>query len=237
MPFGLTNAPATRQQFVNDVLREFLDIFVVVYLDNILIYSEDPLQHNSHVRKVLKKLQVYELFCKPEKCEFGVDSTTFLGFAVSPKGLSMDPSKVQTIKDWEPPKSVRGVQSVLGFANFYRRFIKRYSKIAAPLFALTCKGKNFIWTQDCQSAFDTLKLAFTSEPILCHFDPSLDTVLETDASNKVISAVLSQYHVGINSIKKLHPMACFSRTMSSAEIHYTVGVKELLAIVKSMKEY
>ncbi|KAI0992120.1 hypothetical protein K3495_g16066, partial [Podosphaera aphanis] len=237
MPFGLTNAPATCQQFVNDVLREYLDIFVVVYLDDILIYSKTAAQHEDHVRKVLQKLQQYDLFCKPEKCEFGVRSTTFLGFVVSPQGLSMDPTKVQTIEEWKPPTNVRGVQSFLGFANFYRRFIKDYSKIASPLFALTRKDSPFLWTSACQSAFDLLKTAFISEPILRHFDPLLETVLETDASDKVISAVLSQYHSGLNSVKKLHPIAYFSRTMSPAELNYTVGDKELLAIVESLREY
>lgn len=146
MPFGLTNAPATCQQFVNDVLREYLDLFVVVYLDDILIYSENSAQHDDHVFKVLRKLREYGLFCKPG-------------------GLSMDPSKVQTIQEWKPPSNVRGVQSFLGFANFYRRFIKMYSEIAAPLFQLTRKNSKF------------------SEPILRHFDPALPTVLETDASN------------------------------------------------------
>lgn len=118
-------------------MREYLDIFVVVYLDDILIYSDNSTQHIKHVTKVLKKLHQYDLFCKPEKCEFGVNSTTFLGFVISPQGLSMDPSKIQTINDWKPPLNVRGVQSFLGFANFYRRFIKKYSQIAAPLFKLT----------------------------------------------------------------------------------------------------
>ncbi|KAI1002033.1 hypothetical protein K3495_g6174 [Podosphaera aphanis] len=235
MPFGLTNAPATFQQFVNDVLREFLDIFLVVYVDDMLIYSEDLAQHDNCVRKVLEKLKEYGLFCKPEKCEFGVSSTTFLGFVISKHGLSMDTSKIQTIRDWKPPINVRGVQSFLGFANFYRRFISRYSELAAPLFALTRKETKYQWSQACQSAFDKLKIAFTSEPILRHFNATLSTVLKTDASDKVISAVLSQYHS--DSVKRLHPVAHFSRTMTSAEINYTVGDKELLAIVESLKEY
>lgn len=176
MPFGLTNAPATCQQFVNDALRDFLDIFVVVYLDEILIYSEDPNQHNDHIRKVLTKLQECNLFCKPEKCEIGVDSTTFLGFVVSPRGLSMDPSKVKTIKFWKPPFNIKGIQSFLGFANFYRRFIKNYSQLAAPLFNLTKKNTRFIWSQECNIAFETLKNAFITEPILRHFNPELETI-------------------------------------------------------------
>lgn len=190
MPFGLTNAPATCQQFVNDVLREYLDIFVV-YLDDILIYFETKNQHYEHVRKVLQKLRNYSLYCKPEKCEFSVESTTFLGFVISPQGLAMDPSKIRTIEEWKPPTNVRGVQSFLGFANFYRRFIQKYSEIASPLFALTRKNTNFLWTAACQTVFDSLKTCFTSEPVLCHFKPSLGAIHETDALDKVISAVLS----------------------------------------------
>lgn len=185
MPFGLTNAPATCQQFVNDVLREFLDIFVVVYLDDILIYSEDTNQHHNHVRKVLSKLRDANLFCKAEKCEFNVTKTTFLGFVVSPEGLSMDPSKIQTIKDWKPPSSVKGVQSFLGFANFYRRFIQNYSKIASPLFSLTRKNSKFTWSKACNDSFEVLKSAFITEPILRHFDPALETILETDCHAQV----------------------------------------------------
>ncbi|KAI0998467.1 hypothetical protein K3495_g9725, partial [Podosphaera aphanis] len=194
MQFGLTNAPATCQQYVNDVLREYLNIFVVVYLDDILIYSNNAKQHDEHIRKVLQKLLDYNLFCKPEKCEFQVESTTFLGFIISPKGLSMDPSKIQTIVDWKPPINDRGVRSFLGFANFYRRFIPDYSKIATPLFSLTRKNAKFIWTSACQKSFDTFKLAFTSKPILRHFDSSKCTILETDASDRMISAVISQVH-------------------------------------------
>ncbi|KAI0992808.1 hypothetical protein K3495_g15376 [Podosphaera aphanis] len=149
----------------------------------------------------------------------------------------MDLSKIQTIQDWKPPVNIRGVQSFLGFANFYHKFIAKYSKVATPLFALTKKDSKFVWTPECQLAFDALKTAFISEPILCHFDPSLKTVLETDASDKVISAVLSQYHIESNSIPRLHPVAYFSRTMTSPEANYTVGDKELLAIVESLKEY
>lgn len=185
MQFGLANA-----------------LFVVVYLDDILIYSEDPTQHVEHVLKVLGKLREYGLFCKPG-------------------GLSMDPSKVQTIQEWKPPVNVRGVQSFLGFVNFYRRFIRKYSEIAVPLFQLTRMDNKFLWTSACQSALETLKLALNSEPFLRHFDPSLPTVLETDASNGVISVVLSQVYTGSYSLKKLHPIAYFSRTMTPDEFNYS----------------
>ena len=120
IPFGLTNAPATFQSFINDTLREFLDIFCVAYLDDILIYSEDYQTHVEHVRKVLEKLQGAGLYLKPEKCEFHTKSTTFLGFVVSADGISMDSKKVSTIQEWEVPQNVKALQYFLGFGNFYR---------------------------------------------------------------------------------------------------------------------
>ena len=133
MPFGLTNAPATCQQFINDTLREYLDVFCVAYIDDILIYSKNQEEHDIHVTKVLEKLSGVGLCIKPEKCEFSVTSTSFLGFIISQDGVSMDSSKVSAIKEWEAPKSVKDVQCFLGFANFYRRFINKYSTKCTPL--------------------------------------------------------------------------------------------------------
>ena len=149
MPFGLTNAPATCQCFVNDTLREYLDIFCVCYLDDILIYTTpDPYstpketlkKHRKQVRLVLRKLQEAGLFVKPEKCEFETRKTTFLCFVISPEGIEMDPEKVSAVKDWETPACIRDVQCFLGFANFYRRFIAGFSRICTPLFNLLRKA-------------------------------------------------------------------------------------------------
>ena len=144
MPFGLTNAPATAQRFVNDTLREYLDQFCVVYIDDILIYTKSGVleDYQDQVRKVLIKLREAGLFIKPEKCEFSVTRTTFLGFVISVDGIEMDPAKVNAVLDWDHPKNVKDVQCFLGFANFYYRFILKYSVLCQPLFQLLHMGRN-----------------------------------------------------------------------------------------------
>ena len=123
MPFGLTNAPASFQRFMNDIFSDMLDVHVIIYLDDILVYSDDPKEHKKHVREVLRQNRLY---CKPEKCHFNKDTVNYLGFILSKDGLKMDSSKIQTIQDWPEPRKVKDIQSFLGFANFYRRFISNY---------------------------------------------------------------------------------------------------------------
>lgn len=192
MRFGLTNAPASFQGFINDVLREYLDLFVVVYLDDILIYSETEELHTVHVSLVLSKLRKAGLYAKADKCEFDVNEVEFLGFRVGTEGVSMDPAKVACIMDWPVLKSAHEIQVFLGFANFYRRFIKGYSKLTVPLTKLLKKDTPFIWNKDSNHAFEQLKIKFTTAPILQHFDPSLPITVETDASDFAIAGVLSQ---------------------------------------------
>jgi hypothetical protein len=236
MPFGLTNAPATCQQYVNDTLREFLDIFCAVYLDDILIYSKSRKEHIEHVKKILRKLQEAGLCVKGEKCEFMVSETTFLGFVIGRDGVRMDPVKVQAVLDWEAPQNVHDVQCFLGFANFYRRFIQGYSRKCRLLFDLLRKDTKFDWTSAHQACFDELKQAFTSAPILRHFDPTVETVIECDSSDHVCAGILSQRHpVGDKFV--LHPVAFYSKKMSPAECNYGIGDKELLAIIYSFQEW
>jgi len=140
MPFGLTNAPAAFQRFVNTIFADMLDVCVVVYLDDILIYSEDMDSHHKHVQEVLRRLRLHKLFAKPEKCEFHLDSVEYLGYCLSPNGLTMSPDKITTICDWPEPRKVKDIQSFLGFANFYHRFIFNYSDIVVPLTQLTRKN-------------------------------------------------------------------------------------------------
>jgi hypothetical protein len=192
MPFGLTNAPASCMRMMNDVLRPYLDKTCIAYLDDILVYSQTIEQHIKDVRTVLKALEGARLACKPEKCEFHMGKVEFLGYVVTPGGLSMDPIKVATILDWAAPSSVKETQSFLGFANFYRRFVKGYSAIAAPLTELTKKDQDFAWNNKAQIAFDALKVAFTQAPILLTFDPEKEIVVETDSSDYALGAVLSQ---------------------------------------------
>ena len=190
MPFGLTNAPATFQRFITDVLREYMDVTCIIYLDDILIFSENEEEHTKYVKQILAKLQEAKLYAKLSKCQFSVMKTEFLGYIIEPGGITTDPRKIQAIVEWDIPRNIKDVQSFLGFANFYRRFIKEYSKIAEPLTRLTHKNKKFAWNPEAQKAFEELKQRFIESPILAFFDPEREVVIETDASDHTIAGVI-----------------------------------------------
>ncbi|XP_075057059.1 rho guanine nucleotide exchange factor 33 [Mixophyes fleayi] len=235
MPFGLSNAPAVFQDLINNVLREFLGSFVVVYLDDILIYSRSLEQHREHVRQVLLKLRHHHLYAKLKKCDFEVSRVTFLGYVISPKGFAMDPTKVQAILDWVQPSNLKAIQSFLGFANYYRKFISSFSILIAPITALTRKGADpKIWSPTAVSAFKALKRAFMSAPVLRHPNPDLPFIIEVDASDVGVRAVISQKDPKDH---RLHPCAYLSRKLSSAEEHYDVGNRELLAVKWALEEW
>jgi len=168
MLFGLTNALAAFQRFMNDVFSDLLDVCVVVYLDDILIYSNDIMQHQSHVKEVLKRLQKVRLYAKAEKYKFHSDSIKYLGYVLSPAGLTMSDTKVKTIQEWPEPKKIKDIQSFLGFTNFYRHFIFNYSDIVILLTRLTRKNTLWNFDNDCKIAFNTLKQAFISASILTY---------------------------------------------------------------------
>jgi hypothetical protein len=193
MPFGLTNAPATFQYFMNDIFHDLLDVCVVVYLDDILIYSNDLETHCSQVKDVLGRLRKYNLHARPEKSGFHMDSIEYLDVIISPNGISMDPEKVKVILDWPVPTSVKELQSFLGFANFYRRFVDNYSGITKAMTSLLRKNTEYQWNKKCETAFQILKKAFTEAPVLRHYDPENMIVLESDASDYAIAGILSQY--------------------------------------------
>ena len=233
LPFGLTNGPATYQRYMNDVLFEYLDDFCTAYLDDILIYSEDPTEHALHVRKVLQKLQDAGLQVDIKKCEFGVTKTKYLGFIVSTAGIEVDPEKVAAIKNWQFPKSVKGVQAFLGFCNFYRRFIEGYGRIARPLNLCTRKDRVFEFDDSCKEAFTKLQEALTTAPILVHYHPERESMLETDSSDGTVAGVLSQKQPdGL-----WRPVAYFSKSMLPAECNYTIHDKEMLAIIRAFEEW
>jgi len=231
MPFGLTNASATFQHFMNNVFSDLLDVCVVVYLDNILIYSDDITQHRKHVKEVLKRLQKAGLYAKAEKCEFHLDSIEYLGYVLSPSGLTMSNAKVKTIQEWPEPKKIKDIQSFLGFANFYRCFIFNYSDIVIPLTWLTRKDTPWNFDDNCRKAFNTLKQAFTSAPILTHWVPDVQLIVETDASDYTLAAILSI----MTKDNEIHPIAFHSQTFSAPELNYNVHDKELLAIFEAFK--
>ncbi|HEV7736493.1 MAG TPA: reverse transcriptase domain-containing protein [Chlamydiales bacterium] len=232
MPFGLSNAPAVFQRFMNDIFADMLDVTVVVYLDDILIYSDDEQAHRVHVREVLRRLRANGLYASEKKCFFHKDRVEFLGYVLSPEGLRMDEAKVKVIQDWPEPRKVKDVQSFLGFANFYRRFILDYSRIVVPLTRLTRKSMPWAWTEACQLAFDELKRSFISAPILTHWVPDAPIVVETDASDYALAAIISTYVDG-----DIHPIAFHSRTFNSAELNYDVHDKELLAIFEAFQKW
>ena len=227
MPFGLTNAPTVFQTLVNDVLRDLLNVCVVVYLDDILIFSRTPKEHTTHVRLVLQWLLENRLFVKAEKCVFNAASVEFLGHILEKGQVRADPKKIRAVEEWARPADRTQLRRFLGFANFYRRFIRGFSQVAAPLTVLTSTLRPFSWTPEAEDAFSALKSLFTLAPVLILPQPSRQFIVEVDASDVGIGAVLSQRS---EEDQHIHPVAFLSRRFSPAEANYDVGNRELLAI-------
>ncbi|KAF4627116.1 hypothetical protein G7Y89_g11043 [Cudoniella acicularis] len=244
MPFGLANAPATFQAYVNTALTGLIDHIVVVYLDDILIYSKDPAKHEEHVRQVMARLRKNLLFAKLSKCEFSVEKVEFLGFIVGNDGVKADPERIRAIKDWPEPTTFREVQVFLGFANFYRRFVYRYSHIAAGLTTQLVGMVNgrktgpYLFTDEARKSFKALKEAFTTTPVLIHFNPEKRIRVETDASKFAIAGSICQQEWNADRTKMhWHPVAFWSRKLSAAERNYTTYDGEMLAIVECFKQW
>ena len=166
MSFGLTNAPAYFMYLMNNVFMEYLDKFVVVFIDDILVYSKNEEQHEEHLRLVLQKLRENQLYAKLSKCEFWLKEVSFLGHVITDGGIAVDPSKVRDVLKWEPPQTVSEIRSFLGLAGYYRRFIEGFSKIVKPLTSLLEKGKEFVWSDECQASFEELRRRLTTAPVL-----------------------------------------------------------------------
>ncbi|CUA70421.1 Transposon Tf2-7 polyprotein [Rhizoctonia solani] len=215
MPFGLRNAPTAFQHFMNDILRDLLDVTVIVYLDDILIFSKEPEEHRGHVREVLKRLQDNQLFCKASKCFFNTDTVEYLGIMISPKGISIKKA------------------SFLGFANFLRRFVPDFSQMARPLNDLIPKDQTWQWGNKEEKAFPEIKRALCEAPVLQHPDPEKPYFLETDASGVAMGAVLSQQQED----GRLHPVAYMSKSFQGTAHNYDTHNKELLAITKSLQHW
>ena len=233
MPFGLTNAPAVFQGFINTVLRDVINKYVQVYLDDIIIYSKSFDEHVKQVQTVLQLLIDNQLVAKISKCEFHKQEVEFLGHIVSSEGIKTDPHKLEDITSWPTPTNIKEVQSFIGFCNYYRRFIKDFSKIARPIHHLTKKDVEFVWNDDCQAAFLKLKELLVSAPVLAYPNQDKPFIVECDASNFAIGGVLSQY--GEDDL--LHPVYFYSKSLSKAEINYSITEKELLAIKTAFVEW
>ncbi|KAI2665857.1 Transposon Tf2-6 polyprotein [Labeo rohita] len=235
MPFGLANSPSYFQAFINETFRDMLNRWVIVYIDDILIYSSTLTDHIQHVRSVLQRLIAHQLYAKEEKCEFHQDKVSFLGYIISSEGVAIDERKVNAILNWPRPATLRELQRFLGFTNFYRRFIRHFSTVAVPLTAMIKKGTTRLsWTQPALQAFNDLRRRFSSAPILHHPDPEKPFIVEVDASSTGVGAVLSQRH---GDPPKMFPCAYFSHKLNPAERNYDVGNRELLAIKLALEEW
>uniref|UniRef100_A0A3Q7FQK4 Reverse transcriptase domain-containing protein n=1 Tax=Solanum lycopersicum TaxID=4081 RepID=A0A3Q7FQK4_SOLLC len=199
MPFGLTNAPATFCTLMNRLFHSYLDQFVVVYLDDIVVYSDNMEDHVEHLCKVFKILLDNELYVKREKCSFAQPIVRFLGHTISHGKIQMDSDKIAAINNWEAPTKVPELRSFLGLANYYRRFIFNYSAIAAPLTDLLKKDRAWNWSAACQATFERLKLAVTQEPVLALPDFSKLFEIHTDASDFAIAIKNARLHLRITT--------------------------------------
>ena len=231
MPFGLTNASMAFQWFINNIFSDFLDVYVIVYLDNILIYSNDMSEHHQYIKEVLKHLHKASFYAKTEKCEFHSKSVEYLGYIFSSSSLTMSNNKVKIIQDWPEPKKVKDMQFFLGFANFYYQFIFNYLDIVIPLTYLT--QKDIPWKLDfsCCDAFNSLKKAFTSASTLTYWIPDVQLIMEADASDYALTAIIFI----VNEENEVHPVAFYFCTFTVVELNYDMHDKELLVIFKAFK--
>src|SRR4051812_47203636 len=226
MPFGVSNAPGVFMEYMNRIFHDPLDKFVVVFIDDILIYSKSPEEHEEHLRVVLQVLKEKQLYAKLSKCEFWLSEVSFLGHVISGNGIAVDPSKVDAVLQWEVPRSVTEIRSFLGLAGYYRRFIEGFSKLALPLTQLTCKGKAFIWDIVCERNFEELKRRLTSAPVLVLPDPEEPFVVYCDASHMGLGGVLMQ---------EGKVVAYASRQLRTHEKNYPTHDLELAAVVFLLK--
>ncbi|GJU23375.1 putative nucleotidyltransferase, ribonuclease H [Tanacetum coccineum] len=226
MPFGLTNAPAVFMDLMNRVCRPYLDKFVIVFIDDILIYSKTKEEHDVHLRLILELLKKEELYAKFSKCDFWLSKVQFLGHVIDSEGIHVDPAKIESIKDWESPKTPTEIRQFLGLAGYYRRFIEGFSKIAKPMTKLTQKSVKFNWGEKEETAFQTLKQKLCSAPILALPEGSENFVVYCDASHKGLGAVLMQ---------KEKVIAYASRQLKIHEKNYTTHDLELGAVVFALK--
>ena len=226
MPFGVTNAPVVFMDYMNRIFRPFLDKFVVVFIDDILIYSRTLEEHAEHLRIVLGILREKQLYAKLSKCEFWMDEVQFLGHVISALGIAVDPSKVEAVVKWESPKSATEIRSFVALAGYYRRFIERFSKIVAPLTQLTRKDQPFAWTDKCEESFQKLKRRLTSALILVIQDVGKPFEVYCDASHLRLGCVLMQEKKAV---------AYASRQLKVHERNYPTHDLELAVIVFALK--
>ncbi|GFS96554.1 retrovirus-related Pol polyprotein from transposon 412 [Trichonephila clavipes] len=232
MPFGLCNAPATFERLMETVLKGLTFEACLIYLDDVIIGGRTFEEHLQNIRKVLSKLSDANLKLNPSKCKFFQKEVNYLGHIISAEGVRTDPEKVSAVKNWKRPENLRELRSFLGLCTYYRKFVKGFSNIARPLHKLTESKQKFQWTKECEDSFLQLKEALTSSPILIYPQPDKPFILDTDASNESVEAVLSQEIDGQERV-----VAYWSKCLSKPERNYCVTRKELLAIVKAIEHF
>ena len=232
MPFGLCNAPATFERLMEQVLAGLPTTIALLYLDDILVPGRTFDQQIANLRMVFQRLKSANLKLNPKKCALFQKEVQYLGHIVSAEGVAPDPAKIEAVKTWPRPSCVKDVKGFLGLASYYRRFIAGFADIAAPLHQYTQKESPFVWSKEAEDAFDKLKAVLTETPVLAYPDPQLPFILDTDASNTGIGAVLSQSIDG-----RERPVAFFSQTLGRAQRNYCVTRRELLAVVKSIRRF
>nr|GFC29903.1 putative reverse transcriptase domain-containing protein [Tanacetum cinerariifolium] len=226
MPFGLTNAPAVFMDLMNRVCKPYLDKFVIVFIDDILIYSKDKKEHEEHLKAILELLKKEELYAKFSKCEFWIPKVQFLEHVIDSQGIHVDPAKIESVKYWASPKSPTEIRQFLGLAVYYRRFIEGFSKIAKPMTKLTQKNVKFEWGDKQEVAFYLLKQKLCSAPILALPEGSEDFIIYCDASKKGLGIVL---------IQREKVISYASRQLKIHEKNYTPHDLELGAVVFALK--
>jgi hypothetical protein len=226
MSFGLTNAPTYFMYLMNTVFMPELDKFVVVFIDDILVYSENEKDHEEHLRIVLTRLRDHKLYAKFSKCEFWLKKVPFLGHILSENGVSVDPNKVQEVMDWKVPTTVSEVRSFLGLAGYYHRFIPDFSKIVKPMTSLLQKDHKFVWTEECEAAFHTLRKLLTTAPVLAQPDIEKPFDVFCDASKTGLGCVLMQGGKVI---------VYASRQLRKHEVNYLTHDLELVVVVHALK--
>ena len=232
VPFGLTSAPSTFSRLMEYVLRNLTYKICLIYLDDILIYSRTFDEHLTNLRQVFDRLRHANLKLKPSKCNFACQKVTYLGHVISSAGVSPDEDKISAVRDFPRPHNVKTTRSFLGLANYYRRFVKDFAKLAAPLNQLLRKDQKFVWTDTCEQAFISLKTALTTAPILVFPDFKEPFHLYTDASNEGLGATLGQIHDGREVV-----IAYAGRDLNKAERNYSTTEREALGVIFGIKKF